>query len=68
MKIIQTSKINEALYLWFYSLRSRGPPILGAIIEEKDKFCPKNFLMKTKVSELVKVGYIDRKLFTESIN
>lgn len=31
-------KINEAVYLWFYSLRSRGLPMSGPIIKEKTDY------------------------------
>ncbi len=37
-------------------------------LKKKLKFCPKNFPMKTKVTKLVKIGYIDKKLFIVSVN
>ncbi len=68
MKIGQTPKINKAVYLWFYSHKTRGKPTSGPIIKEKAEILSENFQMKTKVSKLVKVGYIDGKLFTVSVN
>ncbi len=45
--------------------------IIAQILKKKLKFCPKNFLMKTKVRKLIKSWlpmYMDGKLFTVSIN
>ncbi len=58
MKITQTPKIIEVVNLQFYSYRSRELPTLGPIIKEKAKILSENFLMETKVSKLIKVGYI----------
>ncbi len=43
MKIVQTSKINEAVYLRFCTLRSKGLSTLGSIIKEKAKILSKKF-------------------------
>ncbi len=48
MKISQTPKINEAVYMWFYSLRSKGVTISGPIIEKKAKILSKKFLVENK--------------------
>ncbi len=52
----------------FIHLEAERLPTSGTIIKEKAEIVFKNFQIKTKVSWLVKVGYIDRKLFTVSIN
>ncbi len=38
------------------------------LLKKKPKFCPKNFLIKTKISKLMKVGYVDGKLSTIGIH
>ncbi len=43
IKITQTPKINEVVYLWFYLLRSRGLPTSGTIIKEKAEILSKKF-------------------------
>ncbi len=47
---IHTLKINEAVYLWFYSFRSKGLPTSGPIIKAEilsKKFPDKNADFKT---------------------
>ncbi len=48
MKITQTPKINEAVCLWLYSLRSTGLPTSGPIIKEKPNILSKKFLDENK--------------------
>lgn len=69
MKITPTPKINEAVYLWCYSIRSKGYCLRQDQSSKKRlKFYLKNFPMKTTISRLVKVDCIDRKLFMKFVN
>ncbi len=43
IKILQTPKINEAVYLWFYLLKNRGVLTSGPIIKEKTEFFSRKF-------------------------
>lgn len=43
MKFSSFPKTNEAVYLWFYSQRTRGLPTSGPIIKEKAILFSKNF-------------------------
>ncbi len=61
-RITQTPKINEAVYFWFYSLRSRGLSTSGPIINQKAEILYKKFPNKNK-------GFkADGKLFMISVN
>ncbi len=42
-RLPKLQKINEAVYLWFHSLTSRGPPTSELIIKENHKILFKKF-------------------------
>ncbi len=62
----RSSKLEKLMMLFtcgFIHLQAEDCLHMNQSLKKRAKFCLKNFLMKIKVSKLVKVGYIDGKTF-----